>query len=195
METFIETYGIYFGIYITFTAAVFAVILPEDILLLAVGFLLYQDIGNPYIIVLVSFLGVLSGDLMLFCIAYFFQENARKIPVINRLFQSRVHEKLIRYFHKYSVWTIFITRFIGGLRAPAFMLAGMMRIPVLKFLAVDLSAAILSVPAFLMIGYFFGDNIHAIKAGLVRTEHIIFWIGLIVVIIFLIFRWIRRKRV
>jgi membrane protein DedA with SNARE-associated domain len=62
-----------------------------------------------------------------------------------------------------------------GLRAAAFLTAGMARVPFWKFVVADTGAATLGVPFLFGLAYFFMDEITAIVADVHRVER---WLGL-----------------
>jgi membrane protein DedA with SNARE-associated domain len=70
------------------------------------------------------------------------------------------------YFRKYGDKLIFFARFVAGLRAVVFFMAGSLKVRYTRFLLLDGLAALLSVPAWVMLGYglghFFGDQISEI---------------------------------
>ena len=82
-----------------------------------------------------------------------------------------------------------------GLRAAAFLTAGIARVPFWKFAVADAGSAVLGVPMGFGLAYFFTDRIKAITAGLHRAEH---WLGLVgllalaAMLVVAMWRWRRR---
>jgi membrane protein DedA with SNARE-associated domain len=62
-----------------------------------------------------------------------------------------------------------------GLRAAAFLTAGIARVPFWKFVVADAGAAVLGVPLGFGLAYFFTDQIEAIMSDVHRAER---WLGL-----------------
>ena len=58
-----------------------------------------------------------------------------------------------------SKFICFIARFMPGLRSPIFLTAGILGVHPLIFLALDGFAALISVPAWIWLGYYLGKNI------------------------------------
>ena len=71
--------------------------------------------------------------------------------------------------------TVAMARHVAGLRAAAFLTAGMARVPFWKFLLADAGAAAVSVPFVFALAYFFTDQIAAILADVHRVER---WLAL-----------------
>jgi len=65
-------------------------------------------------------------------------------------------------FAKRGVWTLLFVKFIPGLNAAAVPLAGMIRIPALRFLAFDASGVLLWSGAYVSLGYIFSRQIESI---------------------------------
>jgi membrane protein DedA with SNARE-associated domain len=82
-----------------------------------------------------------------------------------------------------------------GLRAAAFLTAGIAHVPFWKFLVIDAAAALVGVPVVFGLAYFFTAQIQSIVGGVHRAER---WIGLGVLIVLLAvfsisaWRWNRR---
>jgi membrane protein DedA with SNARE-associated domain len=70
-------------------------------------------------------------------------------------------------------------RHVAGLRAAAFLTAGIARVPFWTFLLTDGLTAMLGVPFSFALAYFFTDHVKAIFANVHRIER---WIGLLVIL-------------
>jgi membrane protein DedA with SNARE-associated domain len=66
-------------------------------------------------------------------------------------------------------------RHVTGLRAPAFLTAGIARVPWRTFLFADMGAALVGVPLSFWLAYLFTSQIQAIMADVHRAER---WLGL-----------------
>ena len=66
-----------------------------------------------------------------------------------------------------------------GLRAAAFLTAGIARVPFWKFIVADAGAAVVGIPLGFGLAYFFTDQIKAIVADVHRAER---WLGLAVLL-------------
>jgi membrane-associated protein len=60
------------------------------------------------------------------------------------------------YFHKRGPRIVFLCRFVVGLRAPAILSAGLLRMPLKRFIAYDGMALLLAAPAWLGVGFALG---------------------------------------
>lgn len=163
------TYFIIFGILV---ACGLGFPLPEDIPLIATGYLIWDETLKWVPAIGITMVGVLIGDSILFFIG-------RKLGV-RFLEQGKVQlmkpERVRRaqaYFRKYGEKIVFFARFVAGFRAAAFFLAGAMKMPYTRFIWLDGLAAALSVPIWIVLGYgighYFGDDIHEI---LLKVKHL-----------------------
>jgi membrane protein DedA with SNARE-associated domain len=93
------------------------------------------------------------------------------------------------------VKTIVTARHVVGLRAAAFLTAGIAHVPFLRFIVIDASAAMVSVPIMFGLAYFFTDQLQAVLADVRRVEG---WLALLAVvaiaITFVVMAWWRQRR-
>jgi membrane protein DedA with SNARE-associated domain len=73
------------------------------------------------------------------------------------------------------VKTVVTARHVTGLRAAAFLTAGIARVPFWKFVVADAGTALLGVALSFGLAYFFTDQIEAIMTDVHRAER---WLGL-----------------
>ncbi len=172
---------------------------PEDITLIACGYLSHQDMAvmNLRTAFAVCMFGILAGDTILFFLGRRLGEEWDNSKRLQKLFSPRGMRKARRKFDKHGMKIVFFARFFAGIRAPVFFTAGTLRMRYRTFILLDTAAALLSVPIFLYIGYyFFADIDHAlalIKSGK-RTGFLI--LGCIVVAVLawiLIARRLRKR--
>jgi membrane protein DedA with SNARE-associated domain len=136
--------------------------LPEDIPLIATGYLIWDTTLTWFGGITITILGVLIGDSILFFIG---QRLGLKI-LNNRkkgLFAPKRVKRAQAYFRKYGPKVVFFARFVAGLRAVVFFMAGAMHMKFRTFLLLDFLAALISVPLWIVggfyLGRFFGDEI------------------------------------
>ncbi|MCB6183583.1 DedA family protein [Leeia sp. TBRC 13508] len=144
-------------------AAVFSVLLicgfgvpiPEDISLVAGGIIAglgYADVNTMFF---VGLAGVLVGDSMMFVAGRVYGERVRCFPLVAKFLTEARYAAVQDQFHKYGKRVLFVARFLPGLRTPIFLTAGMTRrVPFWRFLLLDGSAALISVPVWVYLGYY-----------------------------------------
>ncbi len=130
--------------------------LPEDIPLIAAGYLSWDGTMNLGLAFAVSLVGVAIGDSLLYFFGYRLGGSILENERIQTLFKPKKIRRTKAYFRKYGDKIVFFARFVAGFRAVAFFTAGAMRMGYWRFLMLDMLAAILSVPIWIGIGYALG---------------------------------------
>ncbi|NBV49805.1 DedA family protein [bacterium] len=102
--------------------------------------------------------------------------NRRKKP----LFSPKRVRRARAYFRKYGAKVVFFARFVAGLRAVVFFMAGSMHMKFRVFILLDFLAALMSVPLWIIggyyLGHYFGTEISALLSKLKEIKLIITWI-------------------
>ena len=146
--------------------------IPEDIALLSGGYCCYMEWTSVWLMIPVALFGVLSGDLFIFYLGRRWANNlfehrlAQWIAKPDRI--VRIKERFLRHQLK----TVFVGRFLPGMRALVFLTAGSAGMSVWKFLAVNGFAALISVPMFIGLGYLFGASFVEVKHRVTEVKHI-----------------------
>ncbi len=173
--------------------------MPEDIVLVTGGYMVYlaerQGLGSPSLPLMLVFGmgGVLSGDLILFFAGRRLGPRVTKVWPFRTLINDKRMKKVQGFFDKYGARTAFVARFAAGLRAPTFLLAGTAGLRLRTFLLADGSAALLSVPAWILLAYYFGAQIDRVKTWMAQSKWAIG--GLLVALgVYVLIRFIGRRR-
>ena len=104
-------------------------------------------------------------------------------------------KKSKRFFATHGKKAIFFGRFLMGLRAPLFLVAGITKFPFKIFFLMDLVAAVISVPILFSLSFYFGSHIEYALDILSSLQKIFFLIGFIIFfyIFWKGFKLIKRK--
>ncbi|RME51061.1 MAG: DedA family protein [Deltaproteobacteria bacterium] len=179
----------YLGIFLGLLLCGLGLPLPEDILLITAGYLTYIHGWNLYGMVLVALSGVLIGDATIFWLGRRFGREIVNVRLFNRWMSPKRIEKTERFFERYGEKTVFFARFLPGLRAPTYLIAGTMRFDFPLFLLLDGLAALISVPTVVYLAFHFGDDIAAART---HIRKVIYGAALLVLLYILV--EIRRRR-
>lgn len=164
---------------------------PEDAVLLSGGFLIYFGYTEYVPTVVVMFVGVLAGDVLIFTIGRKWGADAVRHKSLKHLLTPKRLARVQRHFEKSGTMTILLARFLMGLRAATYLLAGSMRMPFRQFFWLDFLAALVSVPLVSYLGYVFAPQLETLLMFLRRVEVLI----LIAVLVGAgVFYWRRRSR-
>ena len=188
LQLFFHSYG-YLAMFLVLILCGFGLPIPEDITLLAGGVVVGLGNADLSYMIITGMLGVLLGDLVVFSLGYFFGNKIRKTGLVGRLLTVKKYTILQEKFEKYGNGAIFIGRFFPGLRTPMFFTAGLSRrVTYLQFLLIDGSAAIVSVPLWIWIGYIFASN-KALLLIISRNFKLFIFILIVIFFSFFAFRW------
>jgi membrane protein DedA with SNARE-associated domain len=138
--------------------------IPEDLTLFVMGYLSYNRITNFKISIVVCLLGVILGDILIYCLGRKYGIKLTQKSFFNKILSPERLEKTREKMHKMGNKVILAARFMPGFRAPTYFTAGALKLPFKVFIFYDGLAALVSVPLLLSVTYYFGDKIEwAIK--------------------------------
>ncbi|MBL8955790.1 MAG: DedA family protein [Myxococcaceae bacterium] len=132
--------------------------IPEDVVLLTAGTLCSTGHGLLYLMIPVAAAGVLTGDTLLFRIGAKLGPKVIEHPKLKAVLTPARVASVRGRFDRYGVWTVFVARFVPGIRAPTFLLAGSMGVPQKKFWLADGLAVCFFAPLMLWLGLRFGPE-------------------------------------
>jgi membrane protein DedA with SNARE-associated domain len=156
----------YFAIFGMLIAAGFGMPIPEELPVImggvAAGHAANQTPpGHPfwYTMLPVCYAGVILSDSILYAIGWF---GGRKLLdlrwVRTRLLVPQKRAEIEDNFHKYGVRILLGARFLPGIRAPVFVMAGVLRMPLPRFVLADGLYAIPGVSLLFGLAFWFTDS-------------------------------------
>lgn len=166
--------------------------IPEDIALLGGGLACYLETARLLPMIAVGMFAVLSGDLFIFYLGHRWASNLFEHRMTRKLATPERVEKLRIKFHEHQLKTIFLGRFLPGVRALVFLTAGAMKISVWRFLAMNGLAALISVPLFIVLGYVFGHSYDKLKERVAEIKYVIVFVLIGISIIWVL--WLTYSR-
>lgn len=133
--------------------------IPEDITLVSAGIL--AGIGNVSLLgaMLVGFFGVMFGDAFLYTIGRVYGRKVLDAPVIRNILTPQRVAMAEKKVLENSGFICFTARFLPGLRSPVFLMSGVLGVRPTVFYGLDGLAALISVPFWVLVGWWFGKNI------------------------------------
>ncbi len=144
---------------------------PEDITFILAGILLSNEVIQPIPTFLAVYSGVLIADLILYSAG---RKYGRKVAMFKPFRRMLTPERFMRLEYKFATRGtsyILVGRHLPGLRAQLFLVAGIMRMPVVRFLAADAFSALFSVTIWGGAGYLFGYKFLFLKEKFTSIEH------------------------
>ncbi len=180
------TYG---GIFILAILSNIVIPVPEELILLAIGYFTGIGVFSYPIIMGIFILGMLFSDYLLFSLA-------KKGSRLTRGLQKRLEKKGIlknkKYVEKNINKIIFFSRFLIYLRFIGPVLSGNIQISTKRFLKYDFLALVIYVNLFLGLGNYFHKKISFITEGVAKFKNYLL-IALVFIAFILLLRYIQKN--
>jgi membrane protein DedA with SNARE-associated domain len=168
--------------------------IPEDVTLFAGGLASYYGLTDLWVMIIVSYAGVIVGDTAIFLLGATYGRKLTKKWLFHKLLPDERLNAVRIQFHEKGNKLIFAARFMPGLRAPIYFSAGTLHLPYRIFLFYDGLAAILSVPTIIGAVYYFGDELDHVVRVIQRVEHSIVLVIFTVILLILAKWYITHRR-
>ncbi|MBU0928585.1 MAG: DedA family protein [Spirochaetes bacterium] len=135
----------------------FSLPICEEVALVIVG-MIAQGIDQPlWLVMLVAYPGIFGSDVGYYWLARRFGGGLLRSRLVGKLVNRRKVMASELYFKNRGPRIAFFCRFLVGIRAPAMIAAGILRMPFRLFALYDGLAAVVSTCVWLSLGYFWGD--------------------------------------
>ncbi len=155
-------YGLVFG---GLVISAFGFPIPEEVPIVTAGVLVGKEWDNPnswmkwWAMLPVCIAGVVVCDMILYFIGRRWGTKLlRRNWVQKHVLPPEKKEKIERNFHDYGIAILLVARFLPGIRTPIFLMAGLMKLPLRKFLLADGLYAIPGVNLLFWLAYWFTDQ-------------------------------------
>lgn len=162
--------------------------IPEDIIVLSAGAAVQQEVGNIFIVFIITFVGIIISDTIIFLAGKKIGRRVFEIKFLSLFFPRNKIEKVNVIFENHSKKSVFIGRFASGLRPIALFVAGMSKIKFKNFLICDVLASIIYIPLLMFLGYRFAFNISKLIEGMKQIYYAIEILIIISIVSWFIFR-------
>ena len=184
----------------------FGLPMPEDVVLVTGGVLawLASPLETPTVagmlhdeglltMVVMGLAGIVAGDSVIYWGGRRFGRRVADVWPFRRVVTPEKLERVERLLRKRGNLVVVVARFLPGLRAPTYFTVGHARLPFWEFVLFDGTAALVSAPLWVCLGFWFGDDIGRAAREATRFGRYIL-AGTAVVILLVAVRWVRRRR-
>lgn len=161
--------------------------MPEDIVLITSGALASTGYIDMYVAMVLTYTAILLGDSISFTLGYIYGDQVLESRPFRRFVSEKKLKKAKKIMNNNSWYICFLSRFLPGLRTIMFVTAGAVRIKPYIYLSMNGSAALISAPAFVYLGYWAGTNFTLVKSMLKNSQSYVF-IGIALLLTYLIFK-------
>ncbi len=183
----------YFGLFVLLVLGVIGFPFPEDAILILCGLLIANNVVKPVPALLVVSFGMLMTDYFLYHVG---RKYGRKV-VTHRRFRKIISAKRItrleKTFRKWGVLVIFLGRHLVGLRSQIFLVAGILKMPRLKFVLADAVSSVVTISLMVGAGYWGGNTLELIKKDVEEALYALLVLIMLMVLALLIWRLAVRK--
>jgi membrane protein DedA with SNARE-associated domain len=144
--------------------------LPEEILLLIIGYASFSGVLNFWLAVLLAIAGVVVSDV----IHFYFATHGHGI--LKRLLHGKTIKRIERSVVRHGWWTVFIARFVPVMRILTPWVAGGSGMRFKTFLSANVLGAVIQTPIIIWIGYVLGPQVEHGIAFINKVDVFIPWI-------------------
>ncbi|MFC0142259.1 DedA family protein [Erwinia mallotivora] len=175
--------------------ALVGLLLPGTVLMASFGALIGSGQIGLYPAWLAGTLGCLLGDWISYFIGWQFKGPLHRWSFIKK--HQALMDKTEHALHQHSMFTIIVGRFVGPTRPLIPLVAGMLELPVKKFIPPNIIGCLLWPPLYLLPGILAGvaidvpkDTNSAMFRWLLLAVALLVWLGG-----WLCWRWLRAKKI
>ncbi|WP_338046114.1 DedA family protein [Persephonella atlantica] len=154
--------------------------LEGEIFLLVVGFFIKLKLLNPYVSLVSAMAGAFFHEMIYFLLGKW---KGREFLLRNR-HTRKEYRRAKKLLHRYGILSIFIIRFLYGMRMIPMMLMGATGFSPVKFILFNLISLFFWAVIYLSIGFFFGKAAEHFFGE--AKEYYFAFIGLVIVILLLL---------
>jgi membrane protein DedA with SNARE-associated domain len=167
--------------------------IPEELPIIGAGLWAATQTGpTRWLILLVCIIGVVVSDGILYCIGRQFGVRLLNHRFFRRFVPPEKRARIEANFHHYGVRILLIARLLPGIRAPMFVMAGVMRLPLGRFLLADGIYAIPGVSLLFFLSYAIGDQFRDVVEGVQHWTGMILLVLLLLVAAYMLYNFLRR---
>lgn len=182
----------YSGIYLALIVEGLGLPFPGDAVMVFYGFAAAQGQFHVLPIIGFSVLGYLSGTTLCYWVARRYSAHVRRFGERVPLLNQRSMMRTTRMIDRYGALLLIPGRFLPGVRSVSSYVAGLVDMDFRTFLLYTGIGTVLWCPVWVLIGFWFGENAHAVVRSMQSSAAYVTGALLVVVATVL---WLRRTRV
>jgi len=185
-------------------ASSFGFPLPEEVTLMSAGFLSYMALNptefpppqegqagvNVHVVAGVCLFSVFISDYLIYWLGKHFGPRVLELKITKRLFPQKKMDRVLGWVQKYGFWAPGVFRFTPGFRFPGHFSCGMLKVPTWKFIIIDGSASLLTVPIQVYAVAHYGKEI---LSFIKKWQMLSLGILVGIVILWFFIKWVNKK--
>jgi membrane protein DedA with SNARE-associated domain len=155
------------------------------------GFFISHDIIRPLYALIVVFTGMMTGDFLTFFLGRKYGHKVVTLKIFHRILSPQRLSSLENAFNRRKFLYILFGRYLGS---SVFLVAGILRMPYLWFLGLDIVSSFLAIGLFVGAGYLGGRSIRVLKRDFTRIEHWGILLAVVLLAAYLCFNYFKARR-
>jgi len=186
------SHGSYLAIALVLVASGAGLPLPEEVPVLTAGLLAANGQMEPWLALVTCILGAVAGDMVVYAAGRIFGRNAfLEHPRLAHFVNPQREAKIEKMIQRHGLKVLFVARFLVGVRSAVYLAAGILRVPVRRFLLTDLCCATAVVSTFFFLSYYHGPTI----TRWIRNAEVLVTVVVVLAVVGLVaFFWRRRRK-
>jgi membrane protein DedA with SNARE-associated domain len=184
----------YPGVFLVLLATGLGLPIPEELPIVIAAMMSRWEVMHWWGALLSCLGGVLAGDMLLYAMGRQFGRRILEWPAARRILTPKREARVMEAYHRHGLKFVILARLVMGLRAAAFLTAGLVRVPFLRFLLVDVAAVLVSVTLAFGLAYAVADSV---AVALARGQELQLWVGgavLLAAAAWILVLWHRHRR-
>jgi membrane protein DedA with SNARE-associated domain len=150
----------YLGFFLFIAATGCGLPIPEEAAVVVAGVLSSQNQLDWRIAFAVCLAGAVVGDSFMYAIGYRWGHGIfTSHPRFAKLFASENEQQFQKAVEAHALKVMLLARFLVGVRAPVYVMTGVVRLPFRRFLIYDIISASLVVGVVFGLSYLFGEQV------------------------------------
>jgi membrane protein DedA with SNARE-associated domain len=134
--------------------------IPEEAAVVVAGVLSAEGHLIPALAFAACLLGAIVGDSFMYAIGYRWGHGVfTRHPRFAKLFAAENEEQFQQAIGSHALKVMLLARFLVGVRAPVYVMTGVVRLPYRRFLVYDILSATLVVGTVFGLAYLFGNDV------------------------------------
>lgn len=202
MESLITSFATHFtylGVVMLLVGGGFGLPIPEDLPLLLGGYLCSEFAptgaqASLWYMIPVALATVIGTDYFVFYMGRKLGPRITSLPILGRHLTEERLAKARGFLADHGGKSLFIARFMPGLRSVAFASAGALHVPGWKMLVFDGSAALISVPTLVLLGWYFADVLERVRIWISQAQVAAIAALVAIVLVVVALKLLRRRR-
>jgi len=170
----------YLGLFLAIAASGHIIPISEDISLIIVGYITSLGYVKLWPMIIISIIAPFTADTVFFSLA---KTGSRFALMLERHISNNIFDYVKRKMQEHTFRTMFLMRFVSGLRFASPLVAGYVGVPWKKFLTFNFISACIYGPFFFFIGYLFNQKISSLISATGTVKHVVFIIIILVLVV------------